>query len=169
MELEGLSRDLYGMTKTEAIAQNICIDCKKFPKNYSDAGHKEYLISGLCEPCYDRITGAGEEAMQSTPTTDAQYDFETIASSEAYKSAEILGFEVVLPQDNQLQIDIDDEAAYLVYLGNRKRYQLHFSDNPFLLEEFSPSKSGREGNQHITVTLADPISNEKRILLQSLL
>ena len=101
--------------------------------------------------------------------TAAEYDFTTIASSQAYKDAETLGFEVVLPQNNQLQIDIDDYASYGVYLGNLKRYKLHFDNNPIILEEKKPSKSGREGNQHITVTLADPISNEKRILLQALL
>jgi hypothetical protein len=160
------------MTRKEALTNGVCIRCKQPPTFYSMAGRAEYPITGLCEPCFDLVTGAeetGEEIMRHEEMTDAQYDFETIASSQAYKDAAILGFEVVLPQDNQLQIDIDDEAAYLVYLGNLKRYKLHFDNNPVILEETKPSKSGKEGHRHITLTLADPVSNEMRIMLQALL
>ncbi len=178
MEIPALTRDLYGMTKSEAFAAYVCISCKHTPRFYSSAGRQEYLISGLCEYCFDKI--CGEETMeitQSNGMSAAEYDFETIASTEAYKAAEILGMEVVLPQDNQLQIDIDDEESYKVYLGNLVRYKLHFADNPVILEEARPSKSGKEGRQHITVTLAEPIiskggwyrDNERRILLQALL
>ena len=52
----------------------------------------------------------------------AKYNFDSITSKVAYEDADALGLEVVLPQDDQLQIDIDDEAAYAVYLGNRQRY-----------------------------------------------
>lgn len=53
---DGIARNLFGMTIKDAIQQRICIDCKKSPKFYSEAGRREYLISGLCEPCFDRIT-----------------------------------------------------------------------------------------------------------------
>lgn len=42
--------------KTEAsraISQNICVECKKPPRFYSEAGRIEYQISGLCEYCFD--------------------------------------------------------------------------------------------------------------------
>jgi hypothetical protein len=49
---------LYGMTTREAIDKGICLECKEpaIPKCYSDAGRREYHISGLCEPCFDKIT-----------------------------------------------------------------------------------------------------------------
>lgn len=170
MEIESLSRELYVMTKYEAFAEYVCISCKQTPRFYSPAGRQEYAISGLCEYCFDKICGEEDmEIRQSEGMSAAQYDFETIASGEAYKAAEILGMEVVLPQDNQLQIDIDNEESYKVYLGNLVRYKLHFADNPVLFTEEKPSKSGKEGKRHITVTLADPISNEQRILFQALL
>jgi len=58
-----LAKDLYGMTKAEAIKKGVCIDCKKPAMSgcYSDAGVREYQISGLCEKCFDQITGGGDE------------------------------------------------------------------------------------------------------------
>lgn len=52
---EDLAKDLYGMTKSEAHTQGICIQCKQPPRFYSAAGEGEYKISGLCEYCFDEI------------------------------------------------------------------------------------------------------------------
>lgn len=54
-----LAKDTFGMTKADAVAKDICIDCKEpaLPKCYSDAGKREYKISGLCEECFDKICG----------------------------------------------------------------------------------------------------------------
>lgn len=50
-----MSRDVFGMTKEDALAQNICIQCKRVPTFSSDAGRREYQISGVCEPCFDAM------------------------------------------------------------------------------------------------------------------
>ena len=52
-----LANDLFGMTKAEAVEQGICIDCKEpaLPNCYSDAGVREYYISGMCEECFDNM------------------------------------------------------------------------------------------------------------------
>lgn len=55
---DSLSKKLYGMTLTEALEKNICVDCKKGITEksfYSEAGKKEYFTSGLCEFCFDKI------------------------------------------------------------------------------------------------------------------
>jgi len=51
------AKTLFGMTKDVAIEKGICIDCKKpvMANCYSDAGQREYQISGLCERCFNRI------------------------------------------------------------------------------------------------------------------
>jgi hypothetical protein len=61
--VDGMCRELYGIAKTDATDQGICVMCKEqaIPKCYSEAGRKEYRISGLCEPCFDTVTGGGEE------------------------------------------------------------------------------------------------------------
>lgn len=60
---DSIARDAFGMTKQEAHAKDICIKCKEpwEPKTHSEAGKKEYLISGLCEECFDEITRTDEE------------------------------------------------------------------------------------------------------------
>ncbi len=52
-----LSILVFGITTEQAIAQGICIDCKEpaLQKCTTELGRKEYGISGLCEPCWDRI------------------------------------------------------------------------------------------------------------------
>lgn len=53
--LNNIAINQFGMTKEQAIEQNICISCKKLPEFYSEDGRKEYKITGLCEYCYDRM------------------------------------------------------------------------------------------------------------------
>ena len=56
----------HGMTKGEAVEKDICVNCKQpismsFKKTgkkgeiYSDAGEREYKISGVCETCFDAV------------------------------------------------------------------------------------------------------------------
>jgi len=53
-----LAKDAFGTTAKEARAKGLCINCKEpaLPKCYSEAGRREYKISGLCEKCFDEIT-----------------------------------------------------------------------------------------------------------------
>jgi len=57
MNLDKLTKDIFGMTKQEAQKDGICIRCnqKAEPKCHSAAGLREYQISGLCEECFDDI------------------------------------------------------------------------------------------------------------------
>lgn len=56
---ERIAKQLYGETLEDVIPKGICIQCKQDAlKNcYSDAGRREYRISGLCEKCFDEICG----------------------------------------------------------------------------------------------------------------
>ena len=54
-------RVAFGQTKDEAKAKRICVMCKKPPTFTTEAGRREYEISGVCEPCFDgRFTGSEE-------------------------------------------------------------------------------------------------------------
>jgi len=55
---EDMAREFFGMTTKEAKESGHCIKCRQLalPNCYSEAGRKEYKISGLCEKCFDEIT-----------------------------------------------------------------------------------------------------------------
>lgn len=52
-----MGNTLFGMTKNQAISNQICISCKRpwEDHTFSQAGKKEYFISGLCEECFDNF------------------------------------------------------------------------------------------------------------------
>lgn len=54
---DAVSKEVFGISRSEALAKGICIDCGQpaLPNCYSDAGRREYRISGLCEKCFDAI------------------------------------------------------------------------------------------------------------------
>lgn len=59
IDLKALAVAVHGITKAEAHEKFICIDCKKTPKFHTLAGRREYVISGYCEPCFDKIAEEG--------------------------------------------------------------------------------------------------------------
>lgn len=52
-----LAKELYGISREDALERRICIDCKQpaLSRCTSTLGRKEYRISGLCEVCYDKM------------------------------------------------------------------------------------------------------------------
>jgi len=54
--IETLGQAVYGKSPKECIEKGICIECgeEALPKCYSDAGKREFRISGLCERCFDK-------------------------------------------------------------------------------------------------------------------
>lgn len=62
---DAVSLASFGLTRTQALAQGVCINCRKAVKNEkgewraslfrTEAGKREYPISGLCEVCFDKI------------------------------------------------------------------------------------------------------------------
>ena len=52
---DAAARAAHGMTVAEAHAAGVCLRCRKPPTFYSEAGRREYRISGLCEPCFDAL------------------------------------------------------------------------------------------------------------------
>lgn len=54
---DSLAVAAFGTTKVAVQQEGLCIDCKQpaLAKCYSAAGRKEYLISGMCEACFDAM------------------------------------------------------------------------------------------------------------------
>jgi len=55
---KSIRESAFGKDSESNLKAGLCIDCKEpaIPKCYSEAGRREYAISGLCEECFDRIT-----------------------------------------------------------------------------------------------------------------
>ena len=53
-----IAKSLYGKTRKEAVESGNCIQCNQpaLQNCYSEAGRREFAISGLCEKCFDQIT-----------------------------------------------------------------------------------------------------------------
>lgn len=81
------------------------------------------------------------------------------------QDAENLGCEVIRPAKNELQIDIDCEADWLVFMDNFRVLQ------ETEVASFSnvASRSGKPWHTHVSVMLAREISMQERILLQAAL
>jgi hypothetical protein len=52
-----MADEIAGEDSIELRNKALCIDCKEpaIPKCHTEAGIKEYAISGLCEECFDKI------------------------------------------------------------------------------------------------------------------
>ena len=52
-----LSKIVFGTSYNSSQASGLCISCKEpaLPNCYSEAGRKEFFISGLCEKCFDAM------------------------------------------------------------------------------------------------------------------
>jgi hypothetical protein len=86
-------------------------------------------------------------------------------SARALQEADVEGYDIVFPADNELQIDIDSDEEFQVYerLINVVRDHIGVLD-----EHIAPSRSGLP-KRHITVTLNATVSVIERIALQACL
>ena len=61
MNLDDLKKNLAEeaglMPLQDAWDAGVCVQCREpaLPKCYSDAGRREYGISGMCEECFDNL------------------------------------------------------------------------------------------------------------------
>lgn len=92
-----------------------------------------------------------------------EYDLVCPNSERAVKDAADFGLFVVFPEDNQLQLDIDNDESFALYESVRDIIHHHYG---ILGEEIHSSRSGGQ-KRHITVTLGIKISNMERIALQA--
>lgn len=58
-----IAKGIFGMSVVEAREKGVCLECNQpaLPNCYSETGIREYKISGLCEKCFDKITGGDED------------------------------------------------------------------------------------------------------------
>ena len=56
--LDSISNLLYGRSRSQSIAGNVCVTCGGQVGEFRDAlSRKEYGISGMCQKCQDSVFG----------------------------------------------------------------------------------------------------------------
>lgn len=91
---------------------------------------------------------------------------EDFSSETAFKQAESDKLDVVIPTKHQIQIDIDGPLGSLTYARNFDKFAKFYHVVDCLK---SPSKSGAEGREHITLTLEEEVGPKERLILQAFL
>lgn len=60
--LDQVAKNVFGNGRTEALANNKCVDCGGDATEFRDEiSAREYRISGFCQKCQDAIFGGSEE------------------------------------------------------------------------------------------------------------
>jgi hypothetical protein len=103
---------------------------------------------------------------QDLEIRDIQYDPTGKPNSQrAINEAKEKGLLVVFPAENELQIDIDNEHSYQMYVKQMDIVTKYVGVESFIEH---PSKSGLP-KRHITVRLKSPVTMIERIALQACL
>jgi acetolactate synthase regulatory subunit len=92
----------------------------------------------------------------------ANYDMGEPNSARAVREAQENGLVVVYPESNQLQIDIDSDRAFNIFLEMQHLLEKYFEVGKV---KITASRSGLP-KRHITITLDQPITNYQRLALQ---
>lgn len=170
MNIPGLAEQLYGITIERAHQLHVCIDCKKEATWYSPAGAKEYRISGLCEPCFDRITEGIEEDTMGTKGSDVGG---TINKDHALYAEEFLieegydsKWQVVVADDKTLMLDYD-QRPYDCTLPEQFYDTLGILEQALHEAQFFTVHESKGGNTHAKVVLTSPMPIVERIAWQA--
>ena len=112
----------------------------------------------LSDPCFN-----SDLAMKTI-----EYDPDGNPNSQrAINQATIEGLEVVYPEDNQLQIDIDNHHSYMLLYNQLSIVQKFIGEYEY---KETPSKSGEPHKFHITLTFTEhTFTPLERVGLQAML
>jgi 5-methylcytosine-specific restriction endonuclease McrA len=78
------------MSNTEAVTNNVCVQCHKPAKDFRDAlSTKEFTISGLCQSCQDIAFAPCEDDEESKMTDEVQALENAEERIEEFKAATV--------------------------------------------------------------------------------
>ncbi len=166
MNIPGFDMQLYGMTKQEAIRAGVCIDCKKNAKWYSPAGKQEYFISGLCEYCFDKITGEPMKQTGSEVEGTINNDHVLAAQKTLDDNGYAKEWQVVVADDKMLMLDYD-QRPYACTLPEQFYDTLGILEQALHEDQFFTVHESKGGNTHALVRLTVPMDIYERIAWQA--
>jgi len=168
MELPRLTKELYGMTKLEAITAGVCLSCKKKATWYSPAGKAEYSISGLCEPCFDRTTGGEEPVDTRGSEVEGTINNDHAKYAEQYLRDTGMDdkWRVVVADDNTLMLDYDNRP-YDGSLPDQFYVVLGIFDEVVGGDNYFEHSASKGGNTHCVIHTSTPLPIVERIAWQA--
>lgn len=105
-----------------------------------------------------------EDFDKATSADGVDYTFSACAEEQA----ERCGCVVVYPEPNQIQLDLDTDAAFSMYETRMTEFYSQCPDSRFTLAchpAVEPSKSGLP-HRHVTLTFCSDLTELERICLQ---
>ena len=99
-------------------------------------------------------------------TDEKKTEIYELSIAEAYKKAEAAGYDVLLPADDELFIDLDNTVDASLFDSYITILQ-HFYEAVQVRR--TPSPSGDIGKEHVVIKMGININPEQRILLQACL
>ena len=94
-------------------------------------------------------------------------DYPGLSSESAYLTAADAGWDVVLPKETELFIDIDDASGAATFDDLFAKFK-NFVPNAIVVRR-TPSPSGKPGHEHIVVDTSLMLCDTDRIMLQAIL
>jgi hypothetical protein len=179
MEIPELTKALYGMTTAEAITAEVCVSCKKHSTWYSPAGKAEYFITGLCEPCFDKITEPEEDTMEITMHKQVGSDVAGVLNNDHAQAAEEFlrqahfddKWMVVVADDKTLMLDYDHRPYYSAdgdgLLPEQFYVTLGIFDSAVGSNNYFVPTASKGGNTHCVLHMEKPMPIVERIAWQA--
>ena len=162
--------DFMGQDFGATYPDSVCIDCKKEATWYSPTGAKEYRISGLCEPCFDKITG---EPMEITMHKQVGSDVAGVlnndhaqAAEEFLRQARFDDWMVVVADDKTLMLDYDQQV-YDGTLPEQFYIALGIFDSVVGSNNYFEHTASKGGNTHCVIHMEKPMPIVERIAWQA--
>lgn len=120
-------------------------------------------MNNLTNEICDDISALAQEGAVAPPITEDKNTYDRELTLEALRAE---GWKIVVPADNELQIDIDCEEDEKLFLRNFSVLFDYLTEgNPSYVT--TPSPSGEPFHSHITVTLPFAVTPWQRIALQA--
>lgn len=122
-------------------------------------------MSEVCEQITMKVDDGLTSHLNTDLRTNTLYDFDSLKNEKAFEKAQQENLDIVFPKDNELQIDIDNEHSYILFLNQLTILAKYLQ---LLNVEEHPSKGGSPG-RHITVRLGKSFTPLERLALQAML
>jgi hypothetical protein len=111
------------------------------------------------------LDGVTNPSVNTDLRTDVPYDFDSLRNEHAFAKAAAEDLDIIFPQNDELQIDLDNEHSFILFQNQMHVLQHHEKGISW---KVTTSRNGPPG-RHVTVQLEWKVTPLERIGLQAIL